>query len=92
VLLVFTGALPGQPGPWAQEIRRLLELQLGPEHLPDRLEFIPLYARQEEGQVDEAWCHSQFLTGALHRKSLNPLFQALTRLRGRLLEKEVRGM
>jgi hypothetical protein len=92
VLLVFTGALPGQPGPWAQEIRRLLELQLGPEHLPDRLEFIPLYARQEEGQVDEAWCQSQFLTGALHRKSQDPLFQALTRLRGRLLEKEERGM
>ncbi|MDC0713580.1 long-chain fatty acid--CoA ligase [Stigmatella sp. ncwal1] len=92
VLLVFTGSQAEQRDPWSQEIRRLLELQLGAEHLPDRMEFMPLYARQVEGQVDEAWCHAQFLTGALHRKQSDPLFQALTQLRGRLLEKEERGV
>lgn len=92
VLLVFTGAQAAQRGPWLQEIRRFLELELGAEHLPDRIEFIPLYARKVDGQVDSVWCQSQFLTGALHRKSSDPLFQALTQLRGRLLEKEERGM
>ncbi|WP_225411738.1 class I adenylate-forming enzyme family protein [Stigmatella hybrida] len=92
VLLVFTGSQVEQRGTWSQEIRRLLELQFGGEHLPDRIEFAPLYARQVDGQVDERWCHAQFLTGALHRKSLDSLFQALTKLRGRLLEKEERGM
>jgi hypothetical protein len=88
VLLVFTGAQPKNPGGWLQEIRRSLELHLGTEHLPDRTEFIPLYPRKVKGKVDEAWCHTQFLTGALHRKSMDPLFQSLTELRGRLLEKE----
>jgi hypothetical protein len=88
VLLVFTGAQPKNPGGWLQEIRRCLELHLGAEHLPDRTEFIPLYPRKVKGQVDQAWCHTQFLTGALHRKSMDPLFQSLTELRGRLLEKE----
>ncbi|QRN93349.1 long-chain fatty acid--CoA ligase [Archangium violaceum] len=87
VLLVFTGAQPQQASVWLQEIRRCIELQLGAEHLPDRTEFIPLYPRKVDGQVDEAWCHMQFLTGALHRKSSDPLFQALTVLRGHLLEK-----
>lgn len=92
VLLVFTGAQPQQVGSWLQEIRRALELQLGAEHLPDRTEFIPLYPRKVEGQVDEAWCRMQYLTGALHRKSADPLFQALTALRGHLVEKAGSGV
>ncbi|HEX8821093.1 MAG TPA: long-chain fatty acid--CoA ligase [Archangium sp.] len=92
VLLVFTGAQAQQTGAWLQEIRRSIELQLGGEHLPDRTEFIPLYPRKADGQVDEAWCHMQYLTGALHRKSSDPLFQALTAVRGHLLEKEGPGV
>jgi hypothetical protein len=92
VLLVFTGAQKQDVGPWMQEIRRLLELQLGSEHLPDRTEFIPLYARRVKGRVDEEWCRAQYLTGALHRKSSDPLFRSLTELRGHLLEKEGVGV
>ena len=89
VLLVFTGAQTQAVGTWMQEIHRLLELQMGSEHLPDRMEFVPLYAREVKGRVDEDWCQAQYLTGALHRKSSDPLFRSLTELRGRLLEKEV---
>jgi len=92
VLLVFTGAQRLNAGPWLQEIRRRIELQLGAEHLPDRTDFIPLYPRKMEGEVDAAWCQSQYLTGALHRKSTDRLFQALTALRGQLLEKEGPGV
>ncbi len=42
--------------------------------------------------LDEAWCHTQYLTGALHRKSSDPLFQTLTALRGQLLEREGPGV
>ena len=87
VLLVFTGAQARQPGPWLQEIRKSIELQLGAEHLPDRVDFIPLYPRKVDGQLDEAWCQTEYMTGALFRKSADPLFQALTALRGHLLEK-----
>jgi hypothetical protein len=92
VLLVFTGAQVQDTGAWLQELRRCIELQLGAEHLPDRTEFIPLYPRKVKGKVDEAWCNMQFLTGALHRKSTDPLFQSLTALRGHLLEKEAPGV
>ncbi|MBN1209774.1 MAG: long-chain fatty acid--CoA ligase [Myxococcaceae bacterium] len=92
VLIVFTGAQPSQAGGWLQELRRNLELQLGAEHLPDRTDFFPLYPRKVKGQVDEAWCQAQYLTGALHRKSSDPLFQALTGLRGQLLEKAEQGV
>lgn len=92
VLLVFTGAHAPQASTWPREIRRCIELQLGAEHLPDRTELLPLYPREVEGQVDEAWCHMQYLTGALHRKSAHPLFQALTALRGHLLEKAGPGV
>ncbi|HEX8433780.1 long-chain fatty acid--CoA ligase [Archangium sp.] len=92
VLLVFIGAQAQQASTWLQEIRRCVELQLGAEHLPDRTEFIPLYPRKVDGQVDEAWCRMQYLTGALHRKSSDPLFQALTAVRGHLLEKAGPGV
>ncbi|MCY1022811.1 long-chain fatty acid--CoA ligase [Pyxidicoccus sp. MSG2] len=92
VLLVFTGAeaadvFEREAGPRRQEIRRRLELRLGAEHLPDRTELFPMYPRRtKDGRVDDAWCRSQYLTGALHRKSSDPMFQALTALRGRVLE------
>jgi hypothetical protein len=92
VLLVFTGAQAPQASVWLQELRRCIELQLGAEHLPDRTELIPLYPRKVKGQVDEEWCHTQYLTGALYRKSADPLFQTLTALRGRLLEKPEQGV
>ena len=84
VLLVFTGSSARDPAPLLAELRRRLELQLGAEHLPDRFEVFPLYARQQEGRVSDPWCHTQYLTGALHHKATDPLFQTLTALRAQV--------
>lgn len=88
LLLAFTGSQAPQAAASPADIRRRIELLLGPEHLPDRIEFFPLHPRREQGQLDDAWCQSQFLTGALHRKASHPMFQALTALRGHVLEKD----
>ncbi|CAM3112328.1 long-chain fatty acid--CoA ligase [Corallococcus sp. ZKHCc1 1396] len=85
VLLAFTGHEPAPPE-GEQEIRRRIEMLLGGDFLPDRIAFFPLFPHRKKGAVDDAWCASQFFTGALHRKSTDPMFQALTALRGRLLE------
>lgn len=90
VLLVFTGAPKPGAGTPLQELRRCIELQLGAEHLPDRFEFFPLYPRRQKGRIDDAWCHWQYQTGALHKKTSDPLFQALTALRGHVLETETK--
>jgi hypothetical protein len=95
VLLVFTGAetqavAAREAGARQLELRRRLELRLGAEFLPDRLEFYPLYPRRKKGAVDDAWCRSQYLTGALHCKSTDPMFQALTAMRGHLLDSEAK--
>ena len=85
-LLVFTGSEPlettqRESASRRQQLRRRIELQLGAEHLPDHVEFFPLHPRRQKGSVDEAWCRSQYLTGMLHLKSREPMFQALTELR-----------
>jgi hypothetical protein len=86
ILLVFTGAesldtAQSEAPSRRQQIHRRLELMLGAEHLPDRIEFFPLYPRRKEGLVDNAWSHSQYVTGMLHLKTREPMFQALTQLR-----------
>lgn len=86
VLLAFTGAASPENTPAQRDIRRCIELQLGAEHLPDRLELFPLYPHRVKGKLDEKWCHSQYLTGALHKKTSDALFQALTALRGQVLD------
>lgn len=85
ILLAFTGAEPA-PSSGEQEIRRRIEMLLDGDFLPDRIEFFPLFPHRKKGAVDDAWCATQYLTGALHRKATDPMFQALTALRGRLLE------
>ncbi|RKH40468.1 AMP-binding protein [Corallococcus sicarius] len=86
ILLAFTGSEPAPPSS-GQEIERRIEMMLGRDFLPDRIEFFPLFPHRKKGAVDDAWCATQFFTGALHRKATDPLFQALTALRGRLLER-----
>ena len=86
VLLVFTGGQPAGAAPAITDLRRRIELQLGAEFLPDRFEFFPLHPRRREGQLDDAWCRAQYLSGALHRKTSDPLFQALTALRTHVVQ------
>ncbi|HEX8701477.1 MAG TPA: long-chain fatty acid--CoA ligase [Myxococcaceae bacterium] len=95
VLLVFTGAetqevAARESGARQMELRRRLELRMGAEFLPDRIEFYALYPRRKKGVVDDAWCRSQYLTGALHQKSIHPMFQALTAVRGHLVASEAK--
>jgi hypothetical protein len=85
-LLVFTGSesletTQREAASRRQQLRRRLELQLGAEHLPDHIEFFPLHPRRQKGAIDEAWCRTQYLTGMLHLKAREPMFQALTALR-----------
>jgi hypothetical protein len=85
-LLVFTGNEPLETTQREsfnrrQQMRKRVEFQLGAEHLPDHFEFFPLHPRQQEGRVDEAWCRYQYLTGMLHLKVREPMFQSLTALR-----------
>ncbi|RKH10771.1 long-chain fatty acid--CoA ligase [Corallococcus sp. CA053C] len=84
VLVVFTGHLP--PGTEVSEadVRRRIELALGPDALPDRIERFALRARQVDGKLDEAWCQTQYRMGSLHQKAGDPLFQALTLLKTRV--------
>jgi AMP-binding enzyme len=84
VLLVFTGQSSREPTPLLADLRRRLELQLGPELIPDRFELFPLYPRRQEGRVNDGWCHAQYLTGSLYHKAADPLFQTLTALRAQV--------
>jgi hypothetical protein len=91
VLLVFTGAEPlalteREAPSRRQQLLRRLELLLGPELLPERVEFFPLHPRRAKGAVDDAWCRTQYLTGLLHLKVREPMFQALAALRARGLD------
>lgn len=87
VLLVFTGAEdPAHAarvrGQRADELARCIRARLGEDFVPDRVELFPLYARKaEDGTVDHAWCHVQYLTGTLFRKANTPVFRHLTALR-----------
>ncbi|WP_428261489.1 AMP-binding protein [Haliangium sp.] len=88
VLLVFTGAeTPAQMSAQAAQRRQLLErvitARVGADALPDRVDLFPLLARVgEDGAVDHEWCRTQFLTGALFRKSRLAAYHHLTALRG----------
>ncbi len=85
-LLVFTGSealqtTEQEAAPRRQQLRRRIELLLGAEHLPDRIEFFPLHPRTKQGRVDDAWSHGQYFTGLLHLKAREPMFHALNALR-----------
>lgn len=86
VLLLFTGD-EGVDGAARAQLQaaalRHLQEVLGEDLLPDHCECYPLFPRQQEGQVDEAWAQSQHLRGLLHRKARHPLFRRLTELRAR---------
>ena len=86
VLLVFTGAeepaiTAREAGARSDAILRHLTLRLSAEHTPGRIEFFPLCARRAKDVIDESWCTTQFLTGALHRKAQMRSYRLLTSLR-----------
>lgn len=87
VLLVFVGGAKNPPS--SAGLQRRVELQVGPAHLPDDVKVFPLHPRFAKGRIDDVWCKAQYLTGALHEKSRDEMFLALTALRDRLLGTQV---
>ncbi|MCY1059600.1 AMP-binding protein [Nannocystis sp. SCPEA4] len=90
VLLGFTGPEPqaqfdAMLAPRLEELRRVLCTRLMADFLPDVIELFPCAARETDGQLDRAWCQSQYLGGSLYAKVRTPVFQRLTALRGALL-------
>lgn len=84
ILLIFTGfeeELEAKKRQWSEDITAAIDIHLGSEFVPDRIEFYPLYARTGEGIVDHDWCQSQYVTGYLHQKPQLKIYQELTRLR-----------
>lgn len=81
VLLAFTDDEEAAKAPPADELRALVDREMGPGFRPDRVEVFPLRPRYlEDGTVDLAWCRSQYLSGSLGRRSRSELFLALARL------------
>lgn len=92
-LFVFTGAetpeeLAAKQGERDAAIERTLVSRLGSEFLPDRIAYYPLYPRLKKGAVDLAWCETQYRSGLLAWKSGDPVFLALTAVRGRCVMAE----
>ncbi len=83
VLLVFTGDTADvDEAKIVKEIRNTLVRDLGEEFLPDKILFYPLYPRQNTDKIiDHEWCHSQFVTGGLSRKSKDAIYQCITKIK-----------
>lgn len=54
--------------------------ELGDIHTPPRVEIFPIYPRWKKGEIDAAWCQSQYLSGALTTRIRIPAFLTLSRL------------
>lgn len=82
VVVVFTGAqeVPGLP----EAVFDAIELELGPDARPDRVEAFALYPRMGKEGLDLAWVQSQYLRSVLHQKARSSLFRLATALRGAL--------
>ncbi len=64
-----------------EHIRTVVRCELGERALPDAIEIHSLHARKKKKETDTAWCQTQYLTGALFRKSNSAIFTRLTALR-----------
>ncbi len=80
VLLVFTDEPEAADAPPVDELRALIDREMGPGFAPDRIEVFPLRPRYVDGKVDLAWCRSQYLGGTLGRWARSELFLTLARL------------
>ena len=90
VLLVFRGANTGvNEARLLSEIRSVITREMGDEFQPDKVEFFPMYPRfLSVTEVDHQWCCSQYLTGALFRRSRGEIFRCITRLRECIIKME----
>ncbi len=82
ILLLFVEPDPAGTAPAVPlaEITSLVRREMGDVHVPSRIETYAVRPRFVEGEVDLAWCRSQYLSGALTSKTRSPLFAASARL------------
>lgn len=81
VVLVFTDEAGVAPA----RIEERLAAELGADLLPDEIACFPLFPRRDDaGAPDARWCHAQYRSGGLARKSRDELFRLLSRLRARV--------
>jgi len=83
VMLVFLGGRTDvDKADISKKIRYRIKIKMGKEFLPDSIRYFSLYPkRRPDGTIDHDWCRSQYLTGALFRKSRQEIFLCLARLR-----------
>lgn len=85
VLVVFTDDARDPDGRIAlpvtvPEIRARVLREMGDRFTPDRIAIYPLRPRLAGDAVDEGWCRSQYLGGALDAKARSEMFVLLSRL------------
>ncbi len=92
VVLIFLGGSPQEPGLRSQ-IEQQITFAMGSEYQPDHVEIFPLFPRRLgppdmpflQRPVDQAWCRSSYVTGALQKRSQRRSVQLLTALRESVL-------
>lgn len=88
VMLVFSISKKElKPGSLKRQIEGAIRNNLGETWLPDRVEILNLYPRQEtgEGEIPGDWVQTRYLTGKLAQLSKNRVFQELSNLRYQLV-------
>jgi AMP-binding enzyme len=86
VLLVFVDDARGPDGRIAlpvgvPELKSRIAREMGERFMPERIEILPLRPRfTKEGEIDHAWCRSQYLSGTLTQKARSEMFILLSRL------------
>jgi len=82
-LLIFIGGrLDISANEITSQVRETLQFEMGAEFIPHKILIFPLYPRLNEDRlVNHGWCHAQFISGSLFKKSKNELYRATTRLR-----------
>lgn len=80
VLLVFAQDVP------EYAVRDRIQLELGNDFQPDRIEFLPYLPKLDgKGKPDALWCQTLFSIGELYRRKNHPLFQCLSELKKLIL-------
>ena len=87
VLLVFTEQEFGSKKILlSDKIRTVIAEEMGDDFQPDKIEFFSFYPRFiSNTDVDHVWCNSQYLTGALFRRSRGEIFALISQLKGCIL-------
>jgi hypothetical protein len=85
-LVVFVGRgrsaeLAREQDAWKRAIEAAIVNGLGPSFAPNRIELFAFSPRWNEEQVDEPWCHEQYVVGGLHERATREVFILLDDLR-----------